>query len=137
MRGALAVAAALALGCSHTDRIRPVDVPRLARLETDDSVRVAGLDGETIEVVRYKEVRLHPKSGHGGYVLRRPIRVHRFEGETWLRSGNHAPIPFEPEQYASAELEHSNRTETAWIAVGAGLAGALAAFLLFPPMAVH
>ncbi|GMV17277.1 MAG: hypothetical protein AMXMBFR56_55010 [Polyangiaceae bacterium] len=135
MRGALAVAAALALGCSHTDRIRPVDVPRLARLETDDSVRVAGLDGETIEVVRYKEVRLHPKSGHGGYVLRRPIRVHRFEGETWLRSGNQAPILFEPDQYASAELEHSNRTETAWIAVG--LAGALAAFLLFPPMAVH
>lgn len=135
VRGLLALTLSFAVGCGHTDQIRAADVPRLARLETDDSVLVWDLDGNPIEVVRYKEVRLYPKSGHRGYVLRRPIRVGRFDGEMWLKSGQYAPIPFEPRHYAGAELVHSNRTQTAWVAVGSGLAGVLALFLFVPVLA--
>jgi hypothetical protein len=126
------VALGLLTGCGHTDSIRPVDVPRLARVESGESVGVTRLDGTSIEISRYREVRLIFKSGTGGYVLRRPIRVRHWAGQTWLKSGDYAAIPFEPDAYARAEIDYSYPGDIAFVATTGALAG-LFMFLVYAP----
>jgi len=134
----LAIAAlCLVTACARHDDIRPADVPRLARLdESGESVWMTTVDGTSIEVSRYKEVRLYPEHGAGGYLLRRPIRVREWEGRLWLRSGDYRPIPFDPHEYSRAVLVHSDRGNIPMIVIGSAL-GAFVLAVVIQTSATH
>lgn len=123
-------ALAVCTGCAHRTDVRPADVPRLAEIENGQSVWLTSSDGSSVEISRYREVRLVPKSDARGYILRRPIQVQRWEGQLWLKSGSFAPVPFEPSQYSRAEVIHSDRGNTPFIVAGAILGAFVFAIVL-------
>lgn len=112
------------VGCTHATEIEAADVPRLAEVGTGKNVWLTARDGGRVEVSDYKEVRLYAKSREGGYVLRRPIQVHRWEGEVWLKSRSYSPIPFDAFNYSHAEVVQRDGGDLPFIIGGAAL-GAL------------
>jgi hypothetical protein len=114
----------LCVGCTQTTNIEPADVPRLAELEAGKSVWVETMDGDRVGMSEYREIRLYPKSGDDGYILRRPIRVHRWEGEVWLESRSYSPIPFDASSYSHAEVVQRDGGDLPFI-IGGAVLGAL------------
>lgn len=115
--------------CARTTEIRPADVPSLEKVEAGESVWLTAADGSTVEIKKYREARVFGKGG-GGYVLPRPIRTQRWQGQLWLRAGDYAPLPYEPRHYSKAEVVHSDPANTTFIIVGAVTGTLVAATLV-------
>jgi hypothetical protein len=114
------------VGCYSEVTVRPSQLPKLAKVDRGETVRVRAMAGGSVELDSYKEARLIGfKSDEPMVSLVSPTGARLWNERLWFYRPNEPPLSVDPDEISRAEIVYRDGSRT-FIVTAAIVASAIA-----------